>query len=395
MDNFINPKFRKHGSDDVKIICLVVFFGVQLLFAATTPAQNAAPQNAETGANAAPQASAPPAASPTAIPFSDVVSQAENASATLKEIAAGVASDPATDTIERNLPALTDEINARLEETAQTVEGSTSLDRLRTFEADWRTLTANLPDWKNNLTARARKLESDSRRLDELSERWQKTLDELRKPETPPEVLARVEEIIRTAAETRRTIVAEQARVVALQTRVAEQQTRAAEALKTIAARRQALVGQLLVQDNPPVWSSELWATADVRSGVRASLAAQLDGLYAFAARNKDQLAVHFLVFVLFAAALFYLRRRARPLVEANPELKPSAIIFYLPVSTALVLAILFSSRIYPPTPQILRALFGAAALVPTVIILRKLVGRTLYPLLYSLVAFFFVSTLR
>lgn len=388
MNRFKNSKAGKTRSEKVKTICFILLLFVAC-FSTTTRAQNN-----QTDVNASPQSSASPAQSPTPIPFSDVIAQAENASSTLKEIAAGASSDPATEAIERDLPALTDEINARLEETAQVVEGSTSLDKLRSFESDWQTLTKNLPDWKNDLTARARKQETDLKRLDDLSEKWQKTFEQLKKIETTPEVLARVEEIIQTAANTRRQITAQQARLVALQNRVAEQQARVEEALKTIAARRNALVGQLLVQDSPPIWSADLWTQRDARRGLRESLATQLQGLNAFATRNKDKLIIHILVFALLAGLLFYLRRWARPLVEANPDLKQSAVIFYLPVSTALVLAILFNSRIYPQTPQILGAIFGAIALVPTVVILRRLLARTLYPLLYSLIVFYFLDQL-
>lgn len=395
MDYFKGSEFRKIHWRNIKTICFTAFFAAAFAFVfSAAQAQNAGLPATQT-ANASPQASVSPAAALTPIPYSDVIAQAESASSTLKEIASGVSSDTAAEAVERDLPALTDEINARLEETAQVVAGATSLDKLRSFQSDWSLLTKNLPEWKNDLTARARKLEGNLKQLDDLSAKWQKTLEELRNTETPPEVLARIEEIIQTAAQTRKAIEAQQSRVVALQNRVAEQQKRVDDAIASIKQTREALVGQLLVRDSPPIWSADLWTRAGIRQGVRDSLAAQLNGLDAFAARNTDKLIIHFLVFVLFAAILIFLRRRARPLVEANPDLKSAAVIFYLPIPTALVLAILFSSRIYPQTPQILGAIFGAIALVPTIIILKKLISPSLYPVLYSLVVFYFVDQLR
>jgi len=380
---------------NIKTIYLAALLVVAGLFPAAR-AQNTAPQSPvnQTAANASPT-SVSPAASLTPIPFSDIIAQAENAASTLKEIAAGVSSDAAAETVERDLPALTDEINARLEETAQVVEGATSLDSLRSFEADWRSLTRNLPRWKNDLTARARKLEGDLKQLDDLSEKWRKTLEELRNTETPPEVLARIEEIIRTAANTRREIETRQTRIVALQNRVAEQQNRVDEASDSIQQTRETLVGQLLVRDSPPIWSGDLWTRAGVSQGIRDSLSTQFNGLNAFVERNADKLVIHFLVFVFLAATLVFLRRRVRPKIEAEPDLKSAAVIFYLPIPTALILAILFNSRIYPQTPQMLGAIFGAIALVPTIIILKKLVERSIYPVLYSLVIFYFVDQLR
>lgn len=180
-----------------------------------------------------------------------------------------------------------------------------------------------------------------------------------------------------------------------MQNRVAEQQIRVDEAGDSIRQTRETLVDQLLVRDSPPIWSADLWTRAGISQGIRESLAAQFDGLNAFAERNTDKLIVHFLVFVFLAATLIFLRRWVRPKVEAEPDLKQAAVIFYLPIPTALVLAILFNSRIYPQTPQMLGAIFGAIALVPTVIILKKLTERSIYPVLYSLVVFYFFDQLR
>ncbi len=394
MDYFRNSGSEGTYSKNIKIICSALF----LVFACISTSvwgQNAAVQSNQTPPSASPAANAPPSESPTPIPISEVIAQAEDASATLKAIAAGIASDPATIAVEQKLPALTEEINARLEETAQVIEGATSLDSLRSFEIDWRSLIKDLPAWTSDLTARARKLEGDLKQLDDLDERWRKTLGELKAAGTPPEILARIAGILETAADTRRQIEVEQKRVVALQNRVAEQQNRVDDGLASIRQARESLVGQLLVQDSPPIWSSELWARTGIAQAIGESLQAQLSGLNAFASRNQDKLIIHILIFSMLAGILFYLRGRAIKLVEANAVSRSSAVIFYMPISTALVLAILFNSRIYPQTPQMLGAIFGAIAIVPTVIILKRLVETPLYPLLYSLVIFFFVDQLR
>src|SRR5262249_4555416 len=152
------------------------------------------------------QGAATPEPTPTPIPISDVVAQAENASSTLKEIEASVSSDPMTEAIERDLPRLTNEINARIEETAQRVKGATSLDTIRGFESDCRSLTENLPEWKDSLNARAKNLEDDLRRIDELNGKWQRTQRELKTIGAPPEVMARIQEIIRASTQMRRLI---------------------------------------------------------------------------------------------------------------------------------------------------------------------------------------------
>ena len=210
-----------------------------------------------------------PQASPTAIPFSDVITQAENADSTLKEIASGASPDAATAAIEKDLPTLVDEINARLDETARTVEGSSSLDSLRSFESDWRTLTRNLPSWRNDLSARARELESDLSQLDDVISKWQKTLDELAAVEAPPEISGRIEEILLGPAEPGAHTGKEG--VIALQnvSRRAERVMSPSNVGAAGSTCRPALGRAAQIFS----WIANLWAGSSIVGGINASLA--------------------------------------------------------------------------------------------------------------------------
>lgn len=334
---------------------------------------------------------------PTPIPVSEIIVQAGSASSLLKELAAGVEADATAEIVERDLPELTAEIDARLEETGRVIERRASLEKLKNFELEWRLLTKPLPIWKKDLTDRAKKLGDDLKLLATLEEKWKKTQAELAGAETPPEVLASIDQIFTTILETRKQIEVQQARIVALQSKVADEQKRSDEALESIKETRESMVGKLLVQDNPPVWSRDFWTRAqvDISEGANDSFATQTQALNEFAQRNTTRIIVHFLLFVLFAALLIFLRGKAHPWIEKEPDLKTAAIIFYLPVSTALIIAIFLNSWIYPQTPQLLKAIFGAILMIPTVIILRKLVEHQIYPVLYSLVIFYFIDQLR
>src|SRR5262245_11616455 len=213
------------------------FFLAACMLAAGVRAQNQTPQTEQTPSNPTPQGTATPGPLPTPIPISEVVAQAEIAVFTLNEVEASVSSEPMNETIERDLPRLTNEINARIEETSQRVKGATSPDTIRGFESDWRSLTENLPEWEDSLNDRAKNLEDDLRRIDELNEKWQRTLGELKTIGAPPEVTARIQEIIHASTQMRRLIVAQQSHVIALQNRVAEQRRRVKDALKTIHAK--------------------------------------------------------------------------------------------------------------------------------------------------------------
>src|SRR5690606_38225835 len=107
------------------------------------------------------------------------------------------------------------------------------------------------------------------------------------------------------------------------------------------------------------------------------------------------RIAVHIVIFLLLAAGLLLARRSTASWAEQEPALKNASVIFRLAIPTAFAIAIFLRSWIYDQLPQIMKAIFGAAVLIPTVMIVRKLVARPVYPILYSLVVFFFVDQFR
>lgn len=338
-----------------------------------------------------------PNVTPTPVPFSDIISQAKSTSSSLKEMAAGIANDPSTESIDRGLPGLTQKIDAKLAETATVIESRPTIEKLRSFELEWNSVISDLPRWKEDLTARAKSLDGDLETLKLSDAKWKKTLTELGELEVPPEVTGRVNEILATISQLRTDVEAAQSRTVALQGRVAEQQDRADEAISSIKKNRESLVGRLLDRDSPPIWSSEFWLGAqhDLSANAFKTVTAQFDAIYEFAAQNIERIALHFAIFCVLAFALFIAKRRTKPWVEKEPALINASVIFKLWMATAFVIAIFVNPWIYEQTPQIIKAIFGAAVLIPTVMIVRKLVERPIYPILYSLVAFFFIDQFR
>ncbi len=212
--------------------------------------------------------------SPTPIPFPEIVQQAESASASLAEFTASVSGKSKLRKVEKRLPELTDEINAKLKETARISKGLPSLESLQNLETEWKTLTENLPDWKNDLADRAVEFEDDLGQLRKIQEKWTITLAELNKWTQPPsEIIAVIEKIISDSADLQKQIEAEQAKAVSLQSRVVEQQRRVYDALKSLRQTRQTVIEDLFVQDSPAIWQNDFWIkTEKMRRKIRTIL---------------------------------------------------------------------------------------------------------------------------
>lgn len=352
-------------------------------------------------------------AAPSPIPLAEVVAQAETVQTTLRDVEASAASDSTDAAIEAELPVLSREIGARLEENARLLNARPSLETLRNLEADWNALGENLPAWKRDLTARATQLERELTRLASLEATWQKTLESARggaraseeeggaeavlNTNAPPEIIQRIEATVAAIKATRERLERSRAHVLALQGRVAEQSARVAEALAAVEQVRQDAVNRLFVRDSPAIWNALARARAprDILRDSRESFSTQWTALTTYSRRQAGRYFLHASILTLLVFVLLWARRRVKPWVEAEPNLMRVAKVFELPVMSALLLSILLSGWIYPQAPRLLSALLGAAALIPAVLILRRLVERHLYPVLSALVVFFLVDQLR
>lgn len=385
---------RPFGSQRFLIPFLLLFAVLAVPhFAVAQDASDPPAANPNSNANV----SLDPNETPTPVPFSDIIDQAKSTSSSLKEMAAGIENDPAVELIERELPGLTKKIDTRLSETANMIEGRPAIEGLRSFENDWNSLVSDLPRWKADLAKRADALDKDLVQLKQADAKWKKTLNELKGIDVPPEVTNRVNEIIAVISNLRTNIETQQTRTVALQGAVAEQQDRADEALDSIKKTRESLVGRLFVRDSPAIWTAEFWngARQDISPASARTVTSQIDAIFDFAAQNKERIAVHILIFLLLAGGLLFARRSTAAWAEKEPALKNASVIFRLAIPTAFAIAIFLNSWIYEQLPQIMKAIFGAAVLIPTVMIVRNLVARPVYPILYSLVVFFFVDQFR
>src|ERR1700752_4101114 len=85
----------------------------------------------------------PPAA---AIPLSDVATEAESVTATLREIQSDLSFDRSTDAIAQQLPDLTKEIDDRLRESRKIIVQSPSIEMLRSLEGEWQRLRRELSE---------------------------------------------------------------------------------------------------------------------------------------------------------------------------------------------------------------------------------------------------------
>jgi potassium efflux system protein len=333
----------------------------------------------------------------TAIPLAEIATQAESASANLQTIEADLSSDQTTRTVQQDLPVITPEINARLEENSKILARSPSLDRLRRLESEWQQLREQLSTWKRTLARRESQLDAQAAHLAQLDNTWELTLQSGKQSTMPAEVSDHITSIIADIKLTRSKAAGLQEQILTLQSRVTEQDARLAQALSSISHAREEAVTRLFIRDGPPIWSSELWSPTALTLVQEShhSFARQLRALAGYAKRKVRRFALQGLLCLAIFALLSWARRRRVWGASGEAEVKHAEVIFQVPFGSALLLSLLVSGWIYPQAPGLLWALTGAAALVPATIILRRVIDKRLWPVLNVLVAFYFIDQLR
>jgi small-conductance mechanosensitive channel len=373
-------------------------FRLFICAAVTVILTGSAAQGQEVSTPSAPTAPpALPAQGPTPIPLAEIVTQAESASENLHTIEAELAADQIPATINKELPAFTREIDARLEENAKMLTASPPLETLRSLEMGWQKLGESLSAWERDLMTRATQLDSEGTRLITLGETWEQTLELAQRSEAPPEVLQRIRTVINAIKQAREGIETRQAQILILQSRVSKQEARVNEVFAAIKQARDNAVTHLLVKDNPPIWSAEMriHAGQDLVEESQLSLAAQFTAFGAYVERQKARFFLHAVLCFVLIAMLYRARWQVRLWVGEEPSLKRATRVFESPVATAVVLSLLVSGWTYPQAPRLWWAILGAAALIPTISILRQLIEPHWFPIVNALVVFYLLDQIR
>ena len=336
-------------------------------------------------------------AAPGPVPLAEINAQADIATGVVREIATATATYERLGAIERELPALSREIDARARESMRIVSRLPSIELLRNLERQWQAARAPLTAWNGELEERIELLDRNLARLDELDRRWNETLTLARKENAPTEITGRIESLrasivrARSAGDTQRGL------ALKLQSRVAALAFKVDEAIETIRQARDVTLSRMFSRDSPPLWGNDVRAKANERiaSDSQETREAQWTTLQTYLERRSDRFLIHFAFFVIPAGLLYWAKARLTAWVKVEPALERTLAVVAYPIATALVLSLMLSRWIYPQAPRLLWAFIGAAALIPAVLVLRPLAAAYLRPLLYGVVTLFFIDQLR
>ena len=356
----------------------------------------ALPSSAQTNA---PTTNAPAATAPAPVALADVVTEAQAASAALKSDLSQISPDTAAQAVRDDLADQTHKIDQRLDEDKRFQQSSPSLGVLQSAQTAWQSIADALSSSQITLSDRVRNQHALLATLADMDAKWKLTLTSAQKANALPEIVQSIQQLQERIAETRKPLLADLNDLYSLQVQVAQQADRATTGAAVIDKAVAAALTQLFQQTHPAMWNAASFATQGTGAAVRekASLGEQMEGVRAYLAPKTGALLIHAFLFALLIAACCWIRNVIHVHAQKEEGLRDAERIFNVPFSTALLIALLASNWLYPPSeaPRLLWAGIGAVALIPTVVIMRRLISVELLPLLYATVVAYLIDQVR
>ena len=357
----------------------------------------AAPAPAPASTNTAPVAPVPPPNPyPLAITPENIIAKSEALLKQYKAPAVPAATDPVEVEVKTEWAAKKPEFQTFFDQVSGTLAKNPSLDRITSLQTLANDFSGYPYKWTHALEAQKKDVSKRKDQIKSDTETWSETSKALPSatPPAPPDITQRVKAALARLDLVGKANEAHLLSLLDLESQLTDLSTQISNAQNDLKAGRDQAVDRLFQRNAKPVWSGPL--AAQPANANAPTWSKQVDNLGDYIAAEPGRFVVHGILLALLAAAFYWLRGVARKWCAEEPGIKFASSIFETPLATAILLSLIASPMLYYPiTPRLLSAILGAVALAPSVIILRRLIEPRLLPILYALVAFFFLEEFR
>jgi potassium efflux system protein len=326
------------------------------------------------------------------VSIADIPLRAEEAASQLRQVAEQIRTPPLVTQIERELQAVVTALS-------QLRTGLASSDLEQRSQRDLEELqraslryNAQLREWQEALTARSRVLEGVWTSLQEMLAYWTAAAQRATQADLPEALQAQVEDVLAEVETLQAELRPLRERDLTLLARVTEAASLSEDIITEARAAQQQALEQLFTKRSPSLLGSpdEPPSARDQPRSWRTLLASSR----AFLAQSTGRVLFHLLLFLLFLGAALLLRSRSRRLA-ADDAAAWAARIMSRPYSTALFLALFFTSSIYPQAPVGFIDLTRLLALLPLVRLLLVIIPKFLHRPLYGFIVLYLLHPLN
>ena len=272
-----------------------------------------------------------------------------------------------------------------------------SVRTLEDVRQEWFSYRARLEGWQRRLARDAGAILGERARLREIDEIWQGTRLRAGEEDVPAVLLARTESVLATAESVLERVRFERDVVLTLQDELSQEVLAVGEVLSAIDEARENRLRSLLSPEAPPLWT----ALRSQPEGpppavqVRRSFEEGIDQLRSYFSSARQVAWVHLGLLVGLLLVMAWLRHLSRAWPADDPDLEASARILGRPVSSALLIALVFTRQLHPTAPLVLFDLNRLVLLVPVLRLLPEAAYSKLRAPVYVTAALYLLHVLR
>lgn len=334
---------------------------------------------------------------PQSISVADIAVKAETALSRVRQMENKSRIDDLIETANDDIPVMTRDTSYRTREMRQQLTRNPPLETIRSLEDEWREIELRATSLTRELTRAALQLDRDIGELEAMEATWAATHKAAMEAAAPSEVLDRVQDVSNSIAAAKKQVLADRAKVLALQGKSADIGSRAAQSRQELAEASERAVTRLLYRDNPPLWNTASWQqpVASFAKEVGTNLSVQSAALMDYLNLHRRSVVFHLLFFSGLVTVLFLTRSKINSLSETDESLKRTRKVYDMPIVSAMLIAMLVSTWLYPRPPRALWVIISVLGAAPVLVFARRVIDPGLYSVLYAVVGFYLMDRLR
>ncbi|MEE9577094.1 MAG: mechanosensitive ion channel domain-containing protein, partial [Gemmatimonadota bacterium] len=337
--------------------------------------------------------------SPLAIQPGDIPRRAEETMVELREMQGRLQPEETLSALAAEVQDLLFLLDRKTAEFDQLQVDELSVRTLEDARQDWLSFRARLEGWQRRLERGAEAILGERARLREIDEIWLDTRLRAGDEDVPAALFVRTESVLATAESVLERVRFERDIVLTLQDELSQQVLDVRKVLTAIAEARETRFRGLLSPDAPPLWTmlrSQPEGPPPVVQ-VRRSFEEGIGQLRSYfsssPARQAGWVQLGLLVGLLLLMA--WLRHLSGAWPAEDPDLQASARILGRPMSSALLIALIFTGQFHPTAPLVLFDLNRLVLLVPVLRLLPKAAYSKLRAPVYVTAALYVLHVLR
>ena len=329
-----------------------------------------------------------PTPAPTPIPVAEVPAQTGVTKSELDRITARSDARENVTNIEASLDEVSERIEALGKETSEIVASQAPRSVLEETGRKWLREDTVLTGWLDTLQARSQELDNGLRKIKQIEDVWQLTLDSAADQDMPAALRNTIRETLKAVQDAKNVVTTRRAATLTLQTRVSALKASVTDGLRPIRDRIKQQSRSIIVPNQPPIWRTPWHPPGGDSLSTRFQHSRKDDVLTitTYVAERPDRVIRHVIVFLVSAFLLAFLGHRAKQQAVGDPSFQSMTLLLSRPIAAAALISTLIGDLIHPRAPGAVQDLFSAVALVALFRLLPPTLPKKLRPGLLILV---------